>query len=170
MEQSRVQKAFYGLIALALLGLGGWAFVRAAIDQPAVLGTVVTVVGAFLGVQWQQRRTEKDALAQKRREQISPTYQELIEWLRDPDERDETFFVNLQNKLLLFGPAPVLQAWASGLRVTEKENPETSIAPVVALAGIIMAVRADLGHEDGDLSTRDLLRVFVNDIDEHLPA
>jgi hypothetical protein len=25
-------------------------------------------------------------------------YQELIEWLRDPDERDETFFVNLQNK------------------------------------------------------------------------
>lgn len=35
---------------------------------------------------------------------------------------------------------------------------------------LIYAMRADLGHNDKELSTGDLLRVFINDIDEYLPA
>ena len=31
----------------------------------------------------------------------------------------------------------------------------------------IYAMRADLGHDDKELAPGDLLRVFINDLDEH---
>ena len=34
----------------------------------------------------------------------------------------------------------------------------------------VLAIRRDLGHEDGDLPPRELLRVLIPDIDVHLPA
>jgi hypothetical protein len=176
MERGPAFRAFAVVVVLAALGLAVWAFIRAAVDEPAIVGSVVTVVGGFLGVQWQQRRVETDRLAQVRRDEIAPTYRELIEWFRvagdtdKPTSEQEQFFVDLQNKLLLFGPAPVLQAWASGMRTVEAaEEDGDPKKPILAYAGILKAIRADLGHDDNNLATRDLLRVFINDIDEHFP-
>jgi hypothetical protein len=176
MKRGPIFRFIAATVALAALGLAAWAFVRAAIDEPAVVGSVVTVVGGFLGVQWQQRRVERDRLAQARRDEIAPTYKQLIEWFRTagdadkPTSEQEEFFVDLQNKLLLFGPAPVLQAWASGMRTVEAgEEDGDPKKPILAYAEILKAIRADLGHDDSNLANRDLLRVFINDIDEHFP-
>jgi len=74
---------------------------------------------------------------------------------------------SLQDKLLIWGPAPVVRAWAQAMRIFESDPEPTDALP--AYAGLLRAIREDLDHDDSQLDTRDLLRLFVTDIDDHLP-
>lgn len=86
---------------------------------------------------------------------------------RRPDYKTQ-FMASFQDKLLIWGSAPVVAAWANAMRVFESK-PEPRDA-TVAYAVLLRAFRSELDHDDGSLDNRDLLRLFITDIDEHLPA
>ena len=48
------------------------------------------------------------------------------------------------------------------------EGQKSGISVLIALANILIAMRRDLGDVSADLSPRDILRTFINDIDEYV--
>jgi hypothetical protein len=51
----------------------------------------------------------------------------------------------------------------------EAEANGSTLGAVQAYEGLLLAIRKDLGHDDSDLPKWDLLRVFISDLDDHLP-
>jgi hypothetical protein len=162
-------------ILAAFAGLAFWAVVRGIQEEPAILGALATAASAIAVVALQQRGQQRDAIREARREQLAPMYEGITTQVRTIGKESgpagpelEEFMASLQDKLLIWGPAPVVRAWAHAMRVFESE-PEPRDA-MLAYAELLRAVRQELGHDDSTLDTRDLLRLFVNDIDDHLPA
>jgi hypothetical protein len=163
----------YALAVVGLIGLGAWAFLQGIQEEPAVLGALATAASAIVVVSLQQRAQRRDAIKEARREQLVPLYEGITTQMRtlakapSPTPELEAFMAMLQDKLVIWGPAPVVKAWVDAIRVFESE-PDPSDA-LLAYATLLRAIREDLDHDDSQLDTRDLLRLFVTDIDDHLP-
>jgi len=165
----------FGGLALLVVGLK-----RGLDDDPALVVSVflggLTVAGSIYGVGYQARIERRDVAAQHNREKISGYYEELIERLGAISERAEEgltdddleFLKELARKMLLWTGPGMIAAWSGWLRLLEKE-PAAELA-MVGYGHTLKAIRAELGHDDSKLDLRDLLRLFVNDIDEHIPA
>jgi hypothetical protein len=170
---TRLWSAIGFVFALALLGLGGWAVVRGVEADPSVVGSFATALGAIIAVVIQRSREKRQELEQSHREKLAPIYEELLDTMRDFESRgeaeNEAFFKRLQTKLLLYGPTPVIQEWLAWRRLGETLS-EPNITLVLTWERVLRAIRKDLGHDDTDLQPGDLLRVFVNDLDEALAA
>jgi hypothetical protein len=155
--------------ALAIIGVAAWAVVRGIDKDPGVVGPFATALGAVAVVLVQRNREKRQELEKAHREQMAPIYEELVTKLKDYDATKQAsnikFFKSAQTKLLLYGPTPVLKAWIAWLRTgtsNDLENP----ALLLAYERLLVAVRADLGHDNAGLEPGDLLRVYVNDIDD----
>lgn len=168
---TRVWSVIGFVFALALLGLGGWAVVRGVETDPSVVGSFATALGAIVAVVIQRSREKRQELEQSHREKLAPIYEELLDNMRDFESREEAeneaFFKRLQTKLLLYGPTPVIQEWLAWRRLGETLT-EPNITLVLTWERVLRAIRKDLGHDDTDLQPGDLLRVFVNDLDDAL--
>lgn len=173
MEQAKRASSLSA--ASAMIGLVLWAVVRGIQEEPAILGALATAASAIAVVALQQRGQQRDAIREARRKQLAPMYEGITTQMRamakgsgSTTEELEAFMTSLQDKLLVWGPAPVVEAWARTMRVFESE-PEATDA-LLAYAALLRVIRHELGHDDSHLDTRDLLRLFVNDIDDHVPA
>jgi hypothetical protein len=161
--------AMLAAIAIILITLGG--LVYGVIEDPAVVGPLAAAA-VVVGVAIFQRRWEKSQeLDRLHREQMSPIYKELVEMIKDIDEfskRPETdqeaFFKDLSTKLILHGPTPVISAWIGWQRAAAIDT--MAVATFVAWEGILRAVRRDLGHDNSDLASGDLLRLFLTEEDD----
>lgn len=116
-------------------------------------------------------------MKEARREQLSPMYDGLTGVVRSlggddskraTQRKAEQSLGTFQDKLLIWGPPALIQAWADAMRTFERET--ESVEAMLAYAGILREIRRELGHNDAELDARDLLRLFVNDIDAHIPA
>ena len=170
-------------VVLGLLGLLVWAIIRGVEAEPAIVGSLGTaalgVIGGIATAGYQGRVERRESAERQRREAITPYYERLIEYVRglaestdagDPSPDDVKFLGDLQDKLLLWGRAPMIRDWAESMRTAERvaKGEAKMIESMLAYAGILLAIRKELGHDDSQLDVRDLLRVFVTDIDEHL--
>lgn len=163
---------------LVLLGICAVGVAFASGDSTAAAALGAALVGVF-SVVYQQDRQKMIDLEQAHREQMVPFYEGFIDRVREygdlvaesggePNEDIKAFMGDFQTKLLLRAPAPIIDAWITQTRVeppTEAGDPTA----VLAYERLLRAIRKDLGHDDSLMPEGDLLRVFVNDIDEHLP-
>ena len=107
---------------------------------------------------------------------MTPVYERLFEIFYDSagggtktEQEMEEFFNDLAKQLVIWGSPAVINsftAWKSSVA------PEGSVASIEATFGfeeLLLALRADLGRHNDGLEKGDLLRVFVNDIDDYLP-
>ncbi len=77
------------------------------------------------------------------------------------------FFEELAQRLLVWGSEPVILAfneWGSSVSNMDEGSPETRFA----FEQLLYAIRRDLGSESTRLAQGDLLRVFINDLDDYL--
>jgi len=159
-----------GLIAaLGIIGLAVWAFIKGVDKDPAVVGTVFTAVIGLVVVVIQRDREKRQELERIHRGQMSPIYRELVETIKDftafsakSEEEQEAFFKDLSTNLILHGPTPVVMAWNAWSRAANPVTPATFIA----WENVLRAVRRDLGHDNSELPSGDLLRLFVNEDDD----
>jgi hypothetical protein len=103
---------------------------------------------------------------------MSPIYEELVDRLKDLDKmaaqaQNEEFFKNLTTKLLVHGSPPVIKAWIAWRRGVAQIGPD-GLGLLLSYEQVLRAIRADLGHDDSELAPGDLLRVYVNELDEAL--
>jgi len=155
-------------IAIGVVLLGAWALIRGVEADPSVVGSLATAFAAVLVVVLQRNREKTQELEQSHREKMIPIYEEVLIAIRDSADRDEAenedLFKQLQTRLLLYGPAPVIREWLIWRKLGE-EMDEPGLALVLGWERVLRAIRADLGHDDSVLQEGDLLRVFINDLD-----
>lgn len=171
--QSRIASCLYLVLGLVLVGGIGYGIFETIRSSPSVAGPLVTALGAvgavLIGRHWEQRQQ----IEQARRERVSVAYTTLVEAFfkaaesggMEPDRVAKTMSEVVQT-VLLWGPPSVIgefNAWRAV--VAEEENPLTGLLPFERL---MRAMRADLGSKNEDLAMGDLLRLVVNDFDEHL--
>jgi len=177
--RARIQTLFGIAVSVTVLGLVVWAFIEAVQADPAVVGAVATATLGVVGVVWQQRQSEKARLREAHRDRMTPVYHELLKrvWqqagpkTQQPTEEVAEFMRDLKARQLMLGaPGAMLLAfnrWEREAKVAQEK--EDNIALVFAWEDLLRAIRRDLGHDDSDLPRGELLRVFMDDIDQFLP-
>jgi hypothetical protein len=170
---TRVSSAFYTVIAFGLIALVVWAIVRGVEHDPGVVGPFATAAAAVAVVVAQRNFEKRREVERSHREQMTPIYEELVSSLKDMENRTEEqnmrFFKDLQTKLLIYGPTPVVKQWLAWQR-TGIPDDDTDPSALLTYEQVLFAVRADPGHDNSGLGAGDLLRLYVNDIDEMLVA
>ena len=178
------------LLLLALVVLLGWGLFR-ALDQlkSGVAAAVVTasatvlisVFSLIFSKRWEQRRF----IDQANREHKLPVYDEFIRfWFRVTfsgesaedglsDDDFKRFVAEFSQKLALWASDDVLQSYNRFRSIgstTTSEDTEVDPSVLFAFEQMLFEIRRDLGHENNGLGAGDLLRLFINDVDDFLPA
>jgi hypothetical protein len=170
-KQGLAQRTIGVILALALLGAGAWLLIREFDKDPALVGSLLTAAGAVVTVVVGRSLDKRAELRQAHREQMAPLYLELIERVKTVDQDDEEaaeFWRDLSTRLVLYGPAPVIRAQIALSRHIAAVGENVDAATPVLLERLYRAMRADLGHDDKDLPSGDLLRLYITDIDDLL--
>ena len=156
------------VLALAIIGLGGWAFVEGVDKDPAVVGTVFTALAGIIVVVYQRNREKNQELERIHRDQMAPIYDQLIEtvkgievFAKKPQEEQEAFFRELSTKLLLHGPPAVIRTWIAWLQMLS----EPLAVSLKAQEKLLLAIREDLGLKNSGLQRGDLIRLYLNEED-----
>jgi hypothetical protein len=118
------------LVAVAILLITFAGLIYGVIEDPAVVGPL-TAAAAAIGAAVLQRRWEKQQeLERLHREQMQPTYTELVETVKSIDEfaakpegQQQAFFKQLGTTLLLHAPSTVVRKWVAWLRSLSEPLP-----------------------------------------------
>jgi hypothetical protein len=178
----RVGSALQVLLGLALLlalvGAVGWLTYTTVTEAPAVVAAVVTGILAILGLGVQRYFEQQREDERVRRERMAPIYEQLVRQLHliagdSVEQADvESFFGELAQSLQLWGAPPVVKAF-NAWRSTTSENVaegEVALDMFFAYEDLLLVTRADLGVSNDGLERGDLLRIFINDLDDHFPG
>lgn len=160
---------------VALTAGAGWVVYQSVTEAPAVVAAIVTGFAALFGLFFQRYLEQQREDERRRRERMTPIYEELVTTLYKGAGGGETaadelaaFLNELAQRLLLWGSPPIIQAF-NAWRTAVQALPEGSPQSLLSFEQLIFAMRADLGQSNEGLEAADLLRVFINDIDEFLP-
>ncbi len=171
----RLVQLIVGLAVLvALVGLAGWIVYSSITNAPAVVAAVITGFAALIGLAVQRYLEQQREDQRARRERMAPIYEDLVQLLFDAAKSEGgveddmvQFFEKLAKHLLVWGSEPVIAAVNHWRAIVAVEG--VGAASLFAYEDLLFAIREDLGNDRKTLQRGDLLRVFVNDIDEFLP-
>jgi hypothetical protein len=145
--------------------------------QPAVIAAIGLVVVAFI-TYFANRTAERRRVVEEltRKEKIE-LYMEFVSFLMrlvmnapkvtKPTE-DETldFFASITPRLIVYGSNSVIKRWGK-LRIN-LEGSQDGVAVMFNYEGLLKAMRKDVGHGSFTIQDGDILRLFVNDVDEEM--
>lgn len=168
-----VLKYLFLYIAKGVIWLVSIAEKMEAVVIVAILSAVVTVLSMIFGKVIEQRQNTKRYLYGKREE----PYRQFIEIVYKIQERTKTNIEYPESEMIsdLFGISKGLTLWGSNRVVkkwmkfrTSSTNNSDSTNTLLILEDIIFEIRRDMGHRRGLLKKGDLLKFFINDVDEAL--
>jgi hypothetical protein len=176
-------RIFQSVASLVILGVSAgfvWIVVEGVRADPGLVGalttTGITVVSGIAVAGWQARVQRREAAERLQRETISPFYDKLIRMVSsralvaedgDPNEEMVGEMSEIQHHMLMWSGSGTINAWTEAMRVTEDEPSGAEL--MLTYSRVLRAIRAELGHDDSKLDARNLLRIFINDIDDHIP-
>jgi hypothetical protein len=118
----------------------------------------------------------KYIVSQEQRVKRTPIYQELITFIFKllPAKEEERlsegeqieFMKKFTETVLLWGSNEVIKEWS--LFRMNIINSSQSSNNLFLLENVLIAIRKDLGHKSTGIKKGDILRLFVNDIDDFL--
>ncbi|MFD2581795.1 hypothetical protein ACFSR6_04785 [Pedobacter vanadiisoli] len=143
----------------------------------AVIAGLVTVTGYFLTRNFERKKI----IEQQIREKKLPVYEEFISFLFNvlmaskleqpiSNIEMEKFMVDFNKKSIVWLSDKSLKAyvkWKESAAIASDDK-ESSIANLFILEELLLEFRKDIGHENKDFKKGDLLKLFVNDLDNHL--
>lgn len=71
--------------------------------------------------------------------------------------------------LIIWGTDEVIVSWSEFRKAAANPNKDNPMEILLVFEAFMSAVRKDLGHKDDLLKKGDLLKIFINDMDKHLP-
>lgn len=172
------------------MGLAGWLLVYAAIQifswynslgeslQAGIIAAIpiiiVAVVGYFANKSLETKRSVELAMRPKKIE----LYDEFIKFIMSifnnqkvtkPPSDDEMlkFFIAKTPVLMTFASNAVIEKWGR-LRTGLGEDGLSNERKLFMVEELFKEIRRDLGHSGRGFHKGDILRLFINDIDEHL--
>lgn len=154
-------------------------------DYPTITVAIITgflsIVAIIIQRVWEKRYNKEQELRNKK----LPVYQKMINefslfFYNDPSlktkEEQEKFQENKINKLVKFvadnngelitwASDEVLKEWSLYRKIALSKE-DQGMKLMFQTEKLFYAIRKDLGHKNKNLLTGDILRFFVNDIDE----
>ena len=155
----------------------------AAVVAPTVVASLTVIVSVFSVVVTTQRSRANEIEKDHRRQRI-PVYEEFLQFMFDfllaektgkerPSEKQAIQkFVDFAAKVALWGGPDLLKAWNEfrtiGLGAAgPTKGDDTNTAMIFALERLMFALREDVGHSNNGLREGDILRLFIDVLDEH---
>lgn len=197
MNNDKAKKAFQIVLALVILataGLGAfyllktivvyavkgveWLVIVAekvdAVIIVALLSATVTIVSMVVAKVTEYRQTTKRYLYSKREEPYT-NYIEVVYKLREmtdkvggyPEREMINDLVKISKGLTLWGSNRVVRKWIK-FRTNSVNKQLSPTENLLVLEDIIFDIRRDMGHRKGLLKKGDMLKFFINDVDEKL--
>ena len=172
------------LVAAAIYGgVVALDHLRTGVAAGLVTASATVLIAVFTLVV-SQRADRLRTIEQTVRERKLPLYDELIHfWMEtilkadeftvaEMAERWRKFNLETIHTLMLWMPEPVLLEY-NRLRSTlldygESGIPEGSYEVIFSFEDLLLAMRKDLGHSNEGIGRGDLLRLWINDIDDAL--
>lgn len=162
-----------GLAILVLAGAGIWLLLKSLFSNAAVAGPVIAAsvaISVFAGGEY---FTRQRIAQQYRWDKVVDTYAKFLDLIRKigNDERPpglNEFMAQFNNDLPLWGSPKVITAWVEMNRQTEAGLDNNQAA--MLQRDLLRAIRKDFGQLDRTLDDRDLMKLLVNDIDEHFDS
>lgn len=178
----------YALLAISIFAICLWYFYQAAIYvinifvglpkeiiAPIIAGISV-VLASLITVILGKYFERKYIVSQEQRVKRTPMYQELITFIFKllPEKEEERlseseqveFIRKFTEMVLLWGSNEVIKEWS--LFRTNIMKSSQSTDNLFLLENVLIAIRNDLGHKSSGIKKGDILRLFINDIDDYL--
>lgn len=152
----------------------------AAAIVSAFAALLIALVTTWLGRFLERRSVE----ARSQQEKRIPVYEAFVSDLlrmmeftkhrderKGPDDREIVeVLASFTEKAIVWGSGDVLKAWVDfrylGIAGVDAPDSEAhGYRLLVKLEELFLALRADLGLDNGDLARGDLLKLFINDLD-----
>jgi len=136
---------------------------------------IISILASGLFIGWQIRSAKKREIEFKIHQQRKEQYAKLLNLLKNiftasknsqgnPDQMtfnfDQDYWFDVQLGMSMYVSEDVLKAYIH-LTKTAKENP---IMSVRELGDILLIMRKKVGFKDSNLSSRQVLSTFINDI------
>lgn len=160
-----------GLIIVVLIGAGIWLLLKSLFSNASVAGPVIAASVAVIVFAGGEYFTRQRIAQQYRWDKVASTYAQFLDLTRrignddTPPDLGE-FMAQFNNDLLLWGSPKVIAAWIEIVRQSEAGLDSNTKATMLQ-RDLLRAIRKDLGQFDRKLDDRDLMKLLVNDIDEH---
>lgn len=147
--------------------------------QAGIVAILPVLLVAIFGFFANKKLEEKRSVEQSMRPKKIELYDSFITFLmrvfvnnpnsdKPKDEEITKFFAEKTPELIIYGSNKVIKKWGK-LRISIDENHENA-KKLFVFEDFIHETRIDLGHGGASYSKGDILRLFVNDIDNYLAA
>jgi hypothetical protein len=161
-------------VIVVLVGAGIWLLLKSLFSNASVAGPVVAASVAIIVFAGGEYFTRQRIAQQYRWDKVADTYAKFLDLIRkignDEAPQDlEEFMAQFNNGLILWGSPKVITAWIEMIRQSEAGLDSDTQATMLQ-RDLLRAIRKDLGQFDRKLDDRDLMKLLVNDIDEHFDS
>jgi hypothetical protein len=173
-----------GLVILLFLGLRSLLRTFFAGVDPTVSAAIVAAVATTLvsvaTLVLNRTNERKKAVEQEIRASKIPVYSKLIKGLLDTllqakkpgGIKLDAFGRMLEEitpQLVTWASDEVIVAWSRYKRRVGSGG-LTAAEAIFEFEALLLAIRKDVGHSNRGMASGDLLRLFITDVDEHLPT
>lgn len=149
----------------------------------AIIAAAATVLVSVISIVLAKVYEARELIKKEHREKKIPVYEELINFMVRILMSSKTgdapsmqaimdFMKDFTQKIMVWGSDDVLSAWVEWRRANlneEKIKPDPA-STLFAFEKLILVIRKDLGHKNAQIERGDILTIFINDMDKHLPS
>lgn len=187
---SKVKQTISTIAGLAILIGTGWLLVLAFIELSKWYGTlsesiqtgiiaavpilVVAILGYFANKSLETRRSIEQAMRPKKLE----LYDSFLKFImsifanesvtKRPTEKEMIkYFVTKTPELMTFASNEVIEKWGK-MRTTLSDESIPNEQKMFTVEELFISIRKDLGHNKRGFHKGDVLRLFINDVDNYL--
>lgn len=187
---SKLKNTLNLMLGFALIALLGWLLFTALIElykwynslsesiQTGIITALPIILVAIVGYFANQSLETKRSVEQAMRPRKLELYDDFLKFImrifgnekvnkRPTDDDMMKFFVTKTPELMTFASNNVIEKWGK-LRVSLSDENTKDEQKMFIVEDLFRAIRSDLGHSRRGSHKGDILRLFINDIDEHL--
>ena len=163
---------------LTLMQVFGWYNSLGEALQTGIIAAVPIIAVAILGYFANKSLETKRSVEQAMRPKKLDLYDEFVKFImqifsnekviKSPtDDEMMKFFVTKTPELMTFASNEVIEKWGK-LRISLSDENTKDEQKMFIVEDLFRAIRTDLGHSKRGSRKGDILRLFINDVDEYL--
>ncbi len=150
----------------------------------SIIAGSTTIIVSVISITLAKYKENKRSIEFEIRGKKIPVYVEFINFIMKILSQDKIggkkmneesitkFFMEFTEKLLIWGSDEVIKNYtrykAKMLSTSTEKNEKGDVSSLFILEELLLAIRKDTGHKNKNMKTGDILRLFINDIDEYI--
>jgi len=147
----------------------------------ALVAGVITIVGSAATIAYGKIQEKKKDIEQQLRVKKIPVYENFLQLcfrcmaaVKDGEVSEskaplDSEFRDFIQTMIVWASDDVMLAFSKWLQIcrSPSDSETGALEKAVALEQLLLVIRKDLGHENKNLGQGDILRLIVNDLDQH---